>query len=280
MLIEPTVKRPPLRYFGGKFLLAPWILSFVPEHRGWAEPFGGGAGVLLRKPRSHSEIYNDLDQAVVNLFRVLREDGEAFVRYLELTPFSRDAFERSYDEANSQDDFKRAAALLIRNQFGFGSSSQSRSRKTGFRHSAYNNRHSSGQDWRNFPNHIPAIVDRLRGVVIENRDYREIIEKWDLEGTVIYCDPPYVMETRSSGERYSYEFSDEDHRELRRALDRVKKAWVMVSGYSCRLYGELFGDWSSFTKKHRTDRGSQRTETVWLSPNFPRIQPELFDQYA
>ncbi|MEO0797464.1 MAG: DNA adenine methylase [Verrucomicrobiota bacterium] len=274
--IQKEVKRPPLRYFGGKFLLAPWVLEHVPEHRGWVEPFGGGAGVLLRKTRAHSELYNDLDGEIVNFFKQLRDRGQEFVQYLELTPFSREAFEDSYRLRDSEDPFERAAALLIRNQFGFGSSSQSRKRKTGFRHSAYNNRHSSAQDWRNFPKHIPAIVDRLRGVVIENRDYREIITKWDLEGTVIYCDPPYVHETRNSSERYAFEFTDADHRQFRELLEGVKNAWVIISGYDCPLYQELFADWQSVNRVHRTDRGTKRIETLWLSPNMPRIQPELF----
>ncbi|MEQ9823463.1 MAG: DNA adenine methylase [Puniceicoccaceae bacterium] len=274
-MIAAPVTRPPVRYFGGKFRIAPWILQHVPAHRGWVEPFGGGAGVLLRKARAHSELYNDLDGEVVNLFRVLRDQGAAFRRYLELTPFSRDAFEKSFAAKNVEDPFERAAHFLIRNQMGFGSSSSSRGRKTGFRHSAYNNRHSSGVDWRNLPDAIPAVVDRLRGVVIENRDYREILPKWDLDGTVIYCDPPYVMNTRSGGGRYTHEFSDTDHCEMAEHLHRLRSAWVMVSGYDCPLYRELFAGWAVSHKTTQTDRGTARTETLWLSPNFPIKQMEL-----
>ena len=64
--------RPVLRYHGGKFRLAPWILTFFPRHTVYVEPFGGAAPVLLQKERLGAECYNDLDGEVVNLFRVLR----------------------------------------------------------------------------------------------------------------------------------------------------------------------------------------------------------------
>ena len=70
------VSRPAMRYLGGKWRLAPWIISHMPAHRTYTEPFGGAASVLLRKPRVHAEIYNDLDGEIANLFRVLRSPTE------------------------------------------------------------------------------------------------------------------------------------------------------------------------------------------------------------
>jgi len=59
-----------LRYFGGKWAIAPWVLSHLPPHRIYVEPFGGAASILLRKPRSRIEVYNDLDEEIVGIFRI------------------------------------------------------------------------------------------------------------------------------------------------------------------------------------------------------------------
>ena len=88
------IKHPAIRYHGGKFRLAAWIIEKMPEHTCYVEPFGGAAGVLLQKPRSYAEVYNDLDGEVVNLFRVLR-DPEMNQRLRDaciLTPYSREEF--------------------------------------------------------------------------------------------------------------------------------------------------------------------------------------------
>src|SRR3954471_8601570 len=95
---EPT--RPVLRYHVGKWILAPWIISHFPSHRVYTEAFGGAASVLMRKPRSYGEVYNDLDGEIVNLFHVLRgpRAGE-LIASLRLTPFARIEFEESYETA-------------------------------------------------------------------------------------------------------------------------------------------------------------------------------------
>jgi hypothetical protein len=129
--------RPVLRWHGGKWKLAPWIISFFPSHRVYVEPFGGAASVLLRKERAYAEVYNDLDDDVVNLFRVLQnpEQGGALVRLLELTPFARTEFELGWDETD--DHVEKARRLIIRAFMGFGSNAHSdkgRGHKTtGFR---------------------------------------------------------------------------------------------------------------------------------------------------
>jgi DNA adenine methylase len=81
-----TPRRPVLRYHGGKWMLAPWIISHFPTHRIYVEPLGGSASVLLRKPRSYAEVYGDLDGEIVNVFLMARERPDELRRALELTP--------------------------------------------------------------------------------------------------------------------------------------------------------------------------------------------------
>ena len=122
--------RPALRWHGGKWILAQWIIGHFPKHQAYVEPFGGAASVLIRKPVSYAEIYNDLDHTVVNFFKVLRSDrAQELVEVLRLTPFSRVEFMEAYGE--SDDPVERARRLVIRSFMGFGSNGHNRS--TGFR---------------------------------------------------------------------------------------------------------------------------------------------------
>lgn len=262
--------RPLVRYHGGKWKLAPWILRHLPAHRVYVEPFGGGGSVLLQKPRSYAEIYNDLDGEIVNLFRVARDNGEALARMVELTPFSRSEFEDSY--RGSDDSLEQARRTLIRAFMGFGSAGAS-GQVTGFR--ANNNRSGTtpAHDWMNFPDHLRAVVQRLRGVVIENRDALDVMRHQDGPDTVHYVDPPYVHETRHMRDRsqaYRHEMDDQQHRDLAAFLLGLKGA-VVVSGYRCPLYDDLFSGWQRIDAFAHADGARERVESLWLSRGCPQL---------
>lgn len=262
-----TVRRPIVRYHGGKWKLAPWIINHFPGHRVYVEPFGGGASVLLQKPRSYAEVYNDLDGEIVNLFRVARDNGEALMRALELTPFSRADFIESYEPAS--DPIEQARRTATRSYMGFGSGAAS-GNQTGFRSNCNRSGTTPARDWRNFPHSLGAIIDRLRGVVIENRDASEIMANHDGEKTLHYVDPPYVHDTRSSGnpyckKGYKFEMSDAEHRNLAMFL-KTLKGCVIVSGYACHLYdNELFSDWHRVEKNAHADGARDRIEVLWMN---------------
>ena len=129
--------RPALRYHGGKWRLAPWLLTLMPPHRVYTEPFGGGASVLLRKPRAYGEIYNDLDGEVVNVFRMLRDRGAELQRLLELTPFARAEFRQAYEPCGD-DPIEQARRTIARSFMGFGSSATGEN--SGFRASSSSSR--------------------------------------------------------------------------------------------------------------------------------------------
>ncbi len=127
-----AVERPALRYHGAKFRLAPWVLKHFPPHGTYVEPFDGAAGVLLQKPRSYAEVYNDLDGEMVNFFRVLRNTGQraALVEALALTPYHRDEFDLAWEP--TEDPIEQARRLCVRAQVGFGSAGATKG-VTGFR---------------------------------------------------------------------------------------------------------------------------------------------------
>lgn len=264
--MSPT--RPIVRYHGGKWMLAPWIISYFPEHRVYVEPFGGGGSVLLRKPRSKAEVYNDLDGEIVNLFRVARDQGEDLRRALELTPFARDEFVASYEP--SADPLEQARRTIVRAFMGFGSSAatQGKSKKggrpsTGFRSNSDRSGTTPAQDWRHYPAEFSAIIARLQGVVIENRDALEVIQMHDSPTTLHYIDPPYVAETRDAGKDYRHEMTDADHERLASVLLKAEGA-VIVSGYPCNLYEDLYHDWTRAERAALADGAAPRTEVLWM----------------
>lgn len=268
-----TLKRPALRYHGGKWKLAPWIISHFPAHRVYVEPFGGGASVLLRKDRSYAEVYNDLDGEIVNLFKVLRDHGDELRKEIYLTPFARDEFNLSYEP--SLDPIEQARRTAVRCGMGFGSSAMNTQNKTGFRGSATRSGTHPGLDWTNQFKSLAAVVNRLQGVVIENKDATELMKYHDAPTTLHYVDPPYVHATRKwlgGKEAYRHELSETDHVELSEALKSLT-GMVILSGYPSELYDELYKEWEHLERATLADKAGKRTERLWFNPAAWSQQP-------
>lgn len=275
---------PAIRYHGGKFRLAPWVLSFFPEHVRYVEPFGGGAGVLLQKKRSYAEVYNDLDGDIVNFFRVLR-DPEKCARLIEactLTPFARQEFELAFEdglvvdgEPPELDDVERARRIAVRASMGFGSAGASKN-VTGFRVDTRRSYGTAQHIWQRYPATLAAIGERLTGVLIENRPAVEVLAQHDGEEVLHYCDPPYVLSTRdvraSRAVRrgqgyYRHEMSDEDHVALLLYLNTLK-GMVVVSGYANPIYDQHLRGWEKHTTLSRISSGrgaDTREESLWMN---------------
>lgn len=270
-----TPSRPVLRWHGGKWLLAPWIIGHFPRHRVYVEPFGGAASVLLRKPRAYAEVYNDLDDLVVNLFRVLRdpESAELLRARLALTPFARTEFEAAWDD--SGDDVERARRLIARSFMGFGSNAHSDlgkgAKTTGFRANSNRSGTTPAHDWANFPDVLPAVVERLRGVTIERRPAIQVMATHDGPDTLHYVDPPYLPETRNRKNRfdpkhqYRHELTIDDHVQLLEAL-RGLAGMVVLSGYPASLYDENLPGWERVERSALADGARERTEVLWINP--------------
>ena len=269
--------RPVLRWHGGKWKLAPWIVQHIPPHRIYVEPFGGAASVLLRKPRSHGEVYNDLDDEVVTLFRVLRnsDQAKALLEALRLTPYARGEFQESYEDV--EDPVERARRLVVRSFLGFGSNAHSSKNKgkrtTGFRANANRNGTTPAHDWANYPNALEVIIDRLHGVTVECRPALEVMRQHDSAVTLHYVDPPYLHGTRSRGNPYDldwrmyrFELSDEEHAALLQDLQSLK-GMVILSGYPSDLYDDLLTGWTRKERETYADGARPRTECLWLNPH-------------
>jgi DNA adenine methylase len=275
---EAIATRPALRWHGGKWLLAPWILEHFPEHRVYVEPFGGAASVLIRKPRSYAEVYNDLDGDVVSFFRVLRSEraGE-LIASLRLTPFAREEFLTAYDKAS--DPVEEARRLVIRSFMGFGSDGFNRDRPTGFRANSSRSGTTPAHDWVNYPDSLREIVERLQGVCIESRPAIDVMKQHDAPTTLHYVDPPYMHDTRKSGHRYRHEMDAEAHGELLGTLLRLEGI-VVLSGYPHALYDAALSKWWRVERKALADGARPRTEVIWMNRAPPRPRPVQTTMFA
>lgn len=281
--------RPVLRWHGGKWRLAPWIIQHLPPHRVYVEPFGGAASVLLRKPRSYAEIYNDMDEMVVSLFRVLREQAQArrLIDLLRLTPFARAEFEVA--DRICSEPLEMARRLIVRSFMGFGSNAHGSPplsrvgfrgitrgvnrafRSTGFRANSGRSGTTPAHDWHNYPDALVAIVERLQGVIIERRDASMVMAQHDSAESVHYVDPPYLPELRSPANKldqkhrmYRHEMTANDHKRLLDFLNGLKGG-VIVSGYPSPLYDTVLKGWLRVEKQALADGARSRTEVLWIN---------------
>jgi DNA adenine methylase len=258
-----------MRYHGGKWLLALRIIPHLPPHRVYVEPYGGAASVLLRKPRVYAEVYNDRDGEVCNVFRVLRNTGQAseLERLLRLTPFALEEFRAAYEPA--EDPVEQARRTIVRSFMGFGSAAAWSGYNTGFRGKSFRSGVSPAADWRNYPDCLKHFTDRLQGVAIHNLPALEIVATHDREDVLFFVDPPYVHATRyrSHDKRpcYKHEMTDQAHEALAAALHRVE-GLVVLCGYQSALYGRLFEDWQRVELDAYADGARPRKEVLWFNP--------------
>lgn len=278
---RPT--RPLLRWHGGKWRLADWIIAHLPPHRVYVEPFCGAASVLLRKPPSPVEILNDRHQRLVNLFRLLRDPAQAarLAERLRLTPYAEVEYHACREPA--PDPLEDARRLLVLAWQGHGSTGASASgrRVTGWRRGDRGGRANSAREWAELWRQVSVWADRLRGVFIESADAIKLIRRWDGPDVLFYCDPPYPLATRTARGGYQHEFSDADHAALAEVLRAVRGA-VLLSGYACPLYAALYPDWPRTDQRAIADAQARRTESLWLNPSAASglKQPSLWSQTA
>lgn len=258
--------KPILRYPGSKWTIAPWILKHAPYHTHYVEPFGGGGGVLLRKPRCDHEIYNDLNHEVVTLFKVLRDQPEEFQRILELTPYSKEEYDQAFI-LDTDNELEIARRLVYRTYASWGTK--------GLRSDLSNmwsisKIRADAKFWVNIPRGIQELADRLKGVYIECQDAIKVIQYWDSDTTWHYVDPPYTLDTRMEKKIYPNEMTDQDHKFLSKCLHNVKGK-VCLSGYNSDLYQSLYGEWhrediSTYIFGQKKDgTQSKRIESIWMN---------------
>lgn len=265
----PARKRLVFGWYGGKFSHLDWLLPQLPACHHYCEPFAGSAAVLLNRPPSPVETYNDLDGEVVNFFRVLRDQKEALVEAIGLTPFAREEFAIALAQPEADlTPLERARRFFVR----------ARQVRTGLAQTATLGRWANCKEtsrqgmsgvvsrWLGSVEQLPEIAERLLRVQIENRPALEVIALYDAPDTLFYCDPPYPHAVRGDARAYEHEMGDDDHLTLAAALQGLRGK-AAVSGYRCALLDRLYSGWRCFEAPARTCHSVKqpRREALWMN---------------
>ncbi len=260
----------PFGWYGGKFSHLDWLLPLLPPCHHYCEPFSGSAAILLNRPPTAIETYNDLDGEVCNFFRVLRDEKDKLIEAIALTPFSREEFGIACSVDPDVPPLERARRFFIR----------ARQVRTGLAQTATIGRWANCKNtsrggmsgvisrWLGGVDQLPAIAERLIRVQIENRPAIDVIRLYDSPDTLFYCDPPYIHSTRGDSKAYGFEMTDTEHRALAAVLNDVT-GHVALSNYGCDLMDELYPEprWYRTQSAERTNHATKgkRTEVLWTN---------------
>lgn len=264
-------------WYGGKFSHLDWLLPQLPDCVHYCEPFAGSGAVLLNREPSSVETYNDVDGEVVNFFKVLREEKEALIEQITLTPFSREEFAAACELDPNLSNLERARRFYVR----------ARQVRTGLAQTASIGRWANCKNtsrggmsgvisrWLGGIEQLEFIAERLLRVQIENRPAIDVIKLYDSKETLFYCDPPYIHQTRGDTKSYGFEMSDDDHRVLAKTLNSIE-GLAAVSNYECELMEELYpsNKWQKIYSPERVIHSTKgvRQEVLWVNYQLKSVQ--------
>jgi len=248
-----------LHYPGSKWSMASWIISHMPEHKTYLEPFFGSGAVLFNKEPSKVETINDIDGDIVNLFRVIRERPKELAQAIQWTPYAREEYIAAHDI--EIDEIEKARKFLIRCWQSIRVKTGSIS---GWKCRGTSDEYHHVRQWNNLPADIFKVADRLKNVQIENVKATKLISRYNRSDVLLYVDPPYVMSTRN-GAIYQNEMTDNDHEELIDLLINHKGP-VLLSGYDNSIYNSRLNNWVKETTLGKPVMGKPRTEVLWINP--------------
>lgn len=283
----------PVPWLGGKGRAVKKLLDKVPMTDIYCEPYGGAASLLFNRAPAKVEIYNDVDNRLVNLMRVL-QDPEKFERFcnkLYFTNYSlqefRDAI-KMMNDPNATDE-ELGYSFFVAQNMGFGGWVPRFEGNWGRSFISSRGMSSTVSAWLSRLDKLRQWHDRISRVQIDARDALEVIRYWSSETTTMYLDPPYVLETRKyqneGGHSYVNEPGLDYHQELVDTLLADENGSSLVlSCYDHEVYDPLQEagwekwKWETSSSAAGRKRGSKlrgagsalkhaaRTETLYRNP--------------
>lgn len=270
-----------IRYPGSKWSIANWIIAHFPEgyeKMVYLEPFVGSGAVFFNKKPGTVETINDLESEIVNLFRVLREQPEALKRALDLTPYSREEYDLSFEPCD--DPVEKARRYIVKTTQAIGAKLQG-TQKCGWQNHKQMKIGGTACKWGGISETVDVAAARLRSdpthlVQIEHMDALKLIERYDNADVLMYLDPPYLRSTRRSGALYNHEMDDTGQRELLDLIVR-SRAKIVISGYESEMYNTALTGWHKDSTMSQTTSSEMACETIWMNYEPPVQQLSLLE---
>lgn len=260
-----------LKWPGVKWNIADEIIEIMPKHKIYLEPFFGSGAIFFSKEACNTEILNDLDGEIVNLFKVIRDFPEKLSSAIEFTPYSRKEYQESYKRNEKDlDPIEMARQFLVRcNMARAGMQYYSSSwRHAGPVLGAKTKQRVTG-DWNRVPERILEAAKRLKDAEIENKNAFDLIAKYNKEDCLIYVDPPYLLSTRRQ-RYYNIEMTEDDEHMKLLGLLKKHKGPVIISGYDSELYHDILNGWNKKYIRTNAEQGKQRIEVLWFNYELPK----------
>jgi DNA adenine methylase len=264
-----SLRRTVFRWIGSKWRIMPQLVPLISDHRCYVSVFGGAASDIARKPRSRLEVYNDLNADLFNVFSVLRQEPlrKKLCVQLRYSPPSRRHFNDCLSLLHSTNGkpFERAFAFLYATAYSYGGKDPGVATPGAFCPKNV----SPSRRWEAVAEHMEAVGRRFFNVLLENRPWQEVLDRYDAADVLFYIDPPYVPSTRVSPNIYRHDMETGEHVELASRLLSLK-AKVMLSGYHNPIYAPFLADWrtaeiETYCSIALAKKKPRRTEVVWMN---------------
>lgn len=267
------------RYPGSKWSIAEWIIHHFPEKYEkmvYLEPFVGSGAVFFNKIPGTVETINDLDGDIVNLFYVLREMPNELKHVLDLTPYSREEYDRSFEPCD--EPVEKARRFMVRTTQAIGAKLDG---KCGWRNHKQMKIGGTACKWGGISDTIETAARRLRSdtthlVQIEKMDALHLIELYNNQDVLMYLDPPYMQNTRRSGRLYRFEMGTYDAHETLLQQIVQSKAHIIISGYDNELYNHYLAGWHIDTIITQTTSAEKAEEKIWMNYSPPAEQISFY----
>lgn len=229
-----------IAWVGGKMLLAKKIIEQFPDEKEvdrYVEVFGGGGSVLFAKNPHKLEVYNDANSELVNLFRCMKYHRQELEREVSGYFNSREVFyevKERLENGTGFTDIQRAGMFFIKTKISYGADGR-----------------TFGCNKKNLSSdRFEEISERLKNVVVENKDFENLIKVYDRPKALFYCDPPY----HTTEGFYDVKFTEEDHFRLKNALDNIKGKFIL-SYNDDEFIKELYKDYTIIEVERQNNLG-------------------------